>query len=110
VWGLQISVVRDMANAGWGPGVGAEHLVRFVRELGRFGTVRLLLSVALATALWLTLLASLFTALRTLHRLRRARALGALGLGLSAEVLFLGFVYAPVSGSICAAFGLGTRP
>jgi hypothetical protein len=110
VWGLHISVTRDMASAGWDPAVAAERMVRFVRELGRFGTVRLLLSFALATALWVILLASLFTALRTLHGLARARALAGLGLGLSAEALFLGFLYAPVTGAVYAAFGLGTRP
>jgi hypothetical protein len=110
VWGLHISVTRDMANVGWDPAIGAERLVRFVHELGRFGSVRLLLSFALATALWLTLLASLYSALRTLHALPRARAFGGFGLGLSAEVLFLVFVYAPLSGAIYAAFDLGARP
>ena len=110
VWGLHISVTRDMANVGWDPAIGAERLVRFVHELGRFGSVRLLLSFALATALWLTLLASLYSALRTLHALPRARAFGGLGLGLSAEVLFSVFVYAPLTGAIYAAFDLGARP
>ena len=109
VWGLHISVTRDMADVSWDPRMAADRMLRFVRELGGFGTARLLLSFGLATALWATLLASVFTALRTLHGLRRPPALAALALGLLAEVLFLGFLYAPVTGAVYAVFGITAR-
>jgi hypothetical protein len=109
VWGLHISLTRDMASAAWDPTQAADRMARFVDALGGFGTIRLLVSFVLATALWVTLLVSVFTALRTLHGLTRSAAAVGLGLGLVAEVLFLAFVYAPLMGSIYDAFGLAPR-
>jgi TIR domain-containing protein len=104
VWGLQLSVTKEMADAGWSPGAAAEIVTRFVQHLGAFATARLLVSFVLATVLWVTLMASVFAALRTLHGLRTPPAAAAFVAGLALEVFFLAFVYAPVSGAIYAAF------
>jgi hypothetical protein len=109
VWGLQISVTSAMADVGWSPTAAVEQVTRFVQGLGVFGTIRVVVSFVLATVLWLTLLASVFTAFRTLHGLRGARALAGFVLGLAAAVLVLGLLYAPLIGSVYAAFGIPPR-
>lgn len=106
VWGLKIPVTQAMADIAWDPADGVETVAEFVAALGTFGTVRLVASFLVASALWLTLLTSVFAALRTLHGLRGPRALAAFGLGLAAGVLFVGLFYAPMLGGIYAALGL----
>ena len=55
VWGMRVSIVQDMADASWNPEVGLEKMRQFVDALGAFGAARLLVSLALATALWFLL-------------------------------------------------------
>jgi len=68
VWGVRVSIVKDMADVGWDPAMGLEKMRDFVAALGAFGAVRLLVSFALATVLWFLLFASVFSALRSLNR------------------------------------------
>ena len=109
VWGLRVSVLKDMADVAWQPGAAIEKITRFVDSLGVFGTVRVAVSFVLATLLWILLLTSLYAAFRTVNHLQGLRAVAAFALGLAAAVLFVGLFYAPVLGAVYAAFGIPPR-
>jgi hypothetical protein len=109
VWGLRFSITQEMGEVGWRLSTGVEHMARFVDQLGAFGVARVLLSFALASTLWTVLLASLYSALRVLNGLGSGRALAAFTLGLLGAVLFIALFYAPMSGSLYAAFGDSAR-
>jgi hypothetical protein len=106
VWGLRVSVAKDMADVAWRPGTALETVTRFVQDLGVFGTVRVAVSFVLATVLWALLLTSLYAALRTVHHVRGPKALAAFALGGAAAVIFIALFYAPVLGAVYAAFGI----
>jgi hypothetical protein len=109
VWGVRVSVVQDMADVGWSPSTGLEKMRQFVDALGAFGTARLVLSFALASALWFLLFASVYSAARALNRLARGRAIAGFALGLAAGVLSIGLLSAPLLGVVYAAFGVPAR-
>jgi hypothetical protein len=109
VWGLNVSVLTDMADVGWSPAAAVQKLTGFVGGLGIYGTVRLVVSFVAATTLWLILFTSVFAAFRTLHRLDRGRAVAAFGLGLVGYVAFIALFYAPLLGSVYHAFGIPPR-
>lgn len=52
VWGLNISVLTDMADVGWSPAAAVQKMTGFVGGLGIYGTVRLVVSFVAATTLW----------------------------------------------------------
>ncbi len=106
VWGLGISVMQGTPDLTWTPGQALEQAKRFVDGLGIFGTVRVAVSFAAATALWGLLLTAIFRALRALHRLGWGRALLAFAGGWLAYMAFLVFFYAPLAGMVYQAFGL----
>jgi hypothetical protein len=100
VWGLNISVLKDAAEASWSPAEAVVQMQAFVAALGPFGVARLLIAFAAATCLWLLFLTAVFESLRTLHRLSLGRALVAFGSGLIITVAFLAFVVAPQFGTL----------
>ena len=106
VWGLRVSVAKDMADVAWRPGAALETVTRFVEQLGVFGTVRVGISFVLATVLWALLLTSLYAALRTVHHVRGVKAVAAFALGGAAALIFITLFYAPVLGAVYAAFGI----
>jgi hypothetical protein len=106
VWGLNIAVTRGMADLAWTPGQALQQTTRFVEGLGIFGTIRVLVSFAAATALWCVLVAAIFQGLRALHRLGVARALLAFAGGGLAYLAFLAFFYAPLAAMVYQAFGV----
>ena len=106
VWGLNIAVTKGLPDLAWTPGQALDQATRFVEGLGSFGTIRVLVSFAAATALWAILLTAIFQGLRALHRLRAGRALLAFIAGWLAYVAFLAFFYAPLAGMVYQAFGV----
>ena len=109
VWGLRVSVTKDMSDLAWEPGATVEKMTAFVNHLGVFGTVRVVVSFVLATLLWSLLLTSLYAAFRTVHHLSTARAMAAFALGGAASVAFIALLYAPALGAVYAAFGIPVR-
>jgi TIR domain len=106
VWGLNISIMGDLANMRWTPSQAAAKLGRFVEELGGFGIIRLGLSFVAATVLWGLLLATVFEAMRTLHRVGRSFAVVAFTAGLLMYGAFLVFFYGALVGTVYQAFGV----
>jgi len=109
VWGLNISVLRDMTDVGWNPATAGQKMTAFVNALGAYGVLRVVASFLAATALWLILLTSVFAAFRTLHRLDRGCAVGAFVLGVAADLAFVGLVLGPLFGNVYHAAGIPSR-
>ena len=72
VWGVNMSVLKEAANAGWSPEQAIRKMQAFVSELGTFGVVRVILAFFAATGLWLVYLSVVYQSFRTLHRLSTA--------------------------------------
>ena len=105
VWGLHVSVLKDVADVAWSPTMAADALGRFVERLGVFGAARVVLAFVVATAMWVVLTGTVFGALRSLHRLRWRRAALAFLLGVAGYAVFLTMFYGPLIGSVYRAFG-----
>jgi hypothetical protein len=106
VWGLNISVMQGTPDLTWTPAQALQQLEAFTAGLGIFGSLRVVVSVLVATVLWGLLLTAMAQALRTLHRLGWARALAAFAGGWFAYLAFLVLFYAPLIGMVHQAFGL----
>jgi hypothetical protein len=107
VWGLHVSVLKDVADVAWSPAMAHAALVQFTERLGSFGVIRVVMAFGVASALWLILAAGTFSALRSLHRVGRARALLAFGLGLAGYMVFLAVFYGPLVGAAYRALERG---
>ena len=104
VWGLHVSVLKDVADVAWSPAMAAGALGRFVESLGVFAAARVVLAFGVATALWIILAGAVLAALRSLHRLPWGRAALAFVLGVAGYAVFLTMFYGPLIGSVYRAF------
>jgi hypothetical protein len=104
VWGLHVSVLKDVTDMAWTPAVAAGTLGRFVEKLGVFGAVRVAVAFVAATVLWITLAGAVFGALRSLHRLRWGSAALAFVVGVVGYAVFLTMFYGPLIGAVYRAF------
>ena len=98
--------MRGTPDLTWTPAQALQQLEAFTAGLGIFGSLRVVVSFVVATALWGLLLTAMAQALRTLHRLGWARALAAFAGGWFAYLAFLVLFYAPLIGMVHQAFGL----
>ncbi|HSB71248.1 MAG TPA: toll/interleukin-1 receptor domain-containing protein [Candidatus Methylomirabilis sp.] len=108
VWGLDVSILQDVASIRWGLDEGLARLQEFTGGLGPFGILRILVALLAASVLWGLFLAAVFESFRTLHRLGRGIALVAFGVGLVATLMFVLFIVAPYFGAVYTLFASRT--
>jgi hypothetical protein len=105
IWGVNISILKDAADAAWSPADLVIKMQTFVAELGPFGIARLLVAFVAATFLWGLFFSAVFESFRTLHRLSWGRAFAAFVLGLTAMMAFVALVVTPQFGTVYKLFG-----
>jgi hypothetical protein len=104
VWGVNISILKEAADAAWSPANLLTKMQGFVAELGPFGIARLLVAFVAATFLWGLFLTAVFASFRTLHRLSWGSAFVAFVVGLIGTMAFVAFVVTPQFGTVYKLF------
>jgi hypothetical protein len=107
VWGINISILKDAADAAWGPTELLSKMQVFVATLAPFAIARLLVAFVAATLLWGLFFTAVFESFRTLHRLSSGRAFVAFVLGLIGTMAFVAFVVTPQFGTVYKLFAPG---
>lgn len=104
VWGLDVSILQDVASISWRLDQGLAKMREFTGALGLFGILRIVTAFLAATVLWGLFLAAVFESFRTLHRLGKGIALVAFGFGMMATLIFVLVFVAPYFGAVYALF------
>jgi TIR domain-containing protein len=104
VWGLDVSILQDVASISWRLDQGLVRMREFTGALGLFGIVRIVSAFLAATVFWVLFFAAVFESFRTLHRLGKGIALVAFACGMIAILIFVLVLVAPYSGAVYALF------
>jgi hypothetical protein len=104
VWALPEIVLKDAGSITFTPETSVETLLEIAQQLGVYGIAKFAVSFILATVILILMLKTMFSALRTLHRLCFGRTVLAFFFSMLIYLTFLFMFYLPLISGVFKAF------